>query len=689
MTTAPLSARSALGPRGLDGGSIAGAVVGSVVGALLILLCIVPFALRTRRQWRERHGKGDDALQDAEQGQSPSPGGRSSPPHFDESKRLSTDPVPGSTPPSESGHTNGQHPKSGSAVPNADNYSHLPSAASDLKPHPPGLTPPAGVTIHQGIPSPTSPPLSPTTRQDSITKTPEDGQTYPTPPPDDVSLPSKPRHASVGTRENTRDLTLVDSSYGPPSRELTGFTTRDITEEPESFESSQSPTHRAFGRVSGSIREFIKNQHRRGSRRSTHNTDGARSPSASICTTEPLSQPEPAQPFFQEVDTNARGLAWDYYNDPNLISEADATYKSSASPTTQLPSGLVPPALGSSAAPLSPVSLPDQTSASGEHAAPSLITQNVVSEPEAISPDTVTPFKPFNDRQYSLRIGPGSLQRTDSLPPLQPIVADIGGPFADSSSGPSGRPMDFMGPSNDVEKSWRVDQEFLKNETPSPPMEAPLVYNYIPEAAEPRYVQPLGMSPESDYQSPDYQSAPELALNDQQYMLDFTVVGPDMETQTPYFYSTPPPSIPSAHNTPDTRVSDYTASLSPRSDIGQGSTGHTDSSPRFFPCDQCHRVFDQIHKLNHHKRYHDRPHECTHPGCTMRFGTKTHLDRHINDKHKKTRQFHCTEHGCPYSRQGGKSFPRKDNWRRHMMNKHQITPQSEPVEYGDSMMNGT
>lgn len=89
---------------------------------------------------------------------------------------------------------------------------------------------------------------------------------------------------------------------------------------------------------------------------------------------------------------------------------------------------------------------------------------------------------------------------------------------------------------------------------------------------------------------------------------------------------------------------------------------------------------------SHHKRYHDRPHECTHNGCTMRFGTKTHLDRHVNDKHMKTRKFFCTQHGCPYSRQGGKSFPRKDNWRRHMMNKHQITPDTDPIEYNDEMM---
>ncbi|KAJ8114967.1 hypothetical protein ONZ43_g4777 [Nemania bipapillata] len=89
-------------------------------------------------------------------------------------------------------------------------------------------------------------------------------------------------------------------------------------------------------------------------------------------------------------------------------------------------------------------------------------------------------------------------------------------------------------------------------------------------------------------------------------------------------------------------------------------------------CPECHREFDQIHKLNHHKRYHDRTHECTYAGCDKKFGTKTHLDRHINDRHLKLKAYHCTDPTCAWFK-GGKSFPRKDNWRRHMMKKHGST----------------
>src|SRR5438128_539325 len=102
MSTPALLARSSLGPRGLDGGSIAGAVVGSVVGAFL-LLCAVPFILRACR------GRRGDAALDPELAQGQSPGGRSS---IDESKRLPGGlDVPAYSPASPPGQANGQHPK--------------------------------------------------------------------------------------------------------------------------------------------------------------------------------------------------------------------------------------------------------------------------------------------------------------------------------------------------------------------------------------------------------------------------------------------------------------------------------------------------------------------------------------------------------------------------------------------------
>jgi len=75
-----------------------------------------------------------------------------------------------------------------------------------------------------------------------------------------------------------------------------------------------------------------------------------------------------------------------------------------------------------------------------------------------------------------------------------------------------------------------------------------------------------------------------------------------------------------------------------------------------------------------HRRYHDRPEQC--PGCPKRFGTKTHLDRHINDVHLTTKAFYCSVVECQYSKGSsqGKVFPRKANLARHMRARHRDDP---------------
>lgn len=152
-----------------------------------------------------------------------------------------------------------------------------------------------------------------------------------------------------------------------------------------------------------------------------------------------------------------------------------------------------------------------------------------------------------------------------------------------------------------------------------------------------------------------------------------------------YAYSSTPGQSSTAESngrTPDTRP---TASPSPFPTIPENGRLKPDPSvsphssrpsPPSGPlvCSECGREFDQIHKLNHHKRYHDRTHECPYADCDRKFGTKTHLDRHINDRHLKLKAYHCTEPTCAWFK-GGKSFPRKDNWRRHMIKKHGSTPQ--------------
>ncbi|KAL8351389.1 hypothetical protein RB601_000582 [Gaeumannomyces tritici] len=142
-------------------------------------------------------------------------------------------------------------------------------------------------------------------------------------------------------------------------------------------------------------------------------------------------------------------------------------------------------------------------------------------------------------------------------------------------------------------------------------------------------------------------------------------------------------SGPSNMNTPNTQLTEPASSYAPStpSNGGLSPPQGSDASPqKTYPCPKCDKVFTQQHKLNHHDRYHTRKYVCTYEGCDGSFGTTTHLRRHINDRHKKERKFHCTVEGCQWSRSGGLSFPRKDNWKRHMVKKHPGQPHDEPIE---------
>ncbi|TQV93273.1 Zinc finger domain-containing protein, C2H2-type [Cordyceps javanica] len=165
------------------------------------------------------------------------------------------------------------------------------------------------------------------------------------------------------------------------------------------------------------------------------------------------------------------------------------------------------------------------------------------------------------------------------------------------------------------------------------------------------------------------------------------------------------PSFPSEHSTPlpgpgftdvssqntpstqlDTPSPDSRNSSEFRHSASPGVVAHHMPSPvknqdGMYQCDEpgCTQSFDQPHKLKHHQRYHSKDHKCHYPGCGKGFGTKTHLQRHINDRHEKKKKFHCSMEGCDYSKLGGRAFPRKDNWKRHMMKIHNLEQQQLPM----------
>lgn len=298
---------------------------------------------------------------------------------------------------------------------------------------------------------------------------------------------------------------------------------------------------------------------------------------------------------------------------------------------------------------------------------------------------------------------PERTQRLKSPEIPEPVYDDesngiFGGPQAvATSSSPSPpqtsenfvRPMHVMQPTTSTEKYYHTDYRL---ENPPSPVTAPAVSASPPDMTSPEMYHTAG----HNYTLSSAQQ--HMDLMDE--FLDIPGYDEPRRSSESYDYSVsmgPSSTDPSSGRTPDTRI---TMSPSPfpmpfhqqqqqqyplhqqQSLAGEyGSSASPEMTQQLSPplsgsgsggglmCEECGRTFDQIHKLNHHKRYHDRKHECPYQGCDKRFGTKTHLDRHINDKHLKSKAFHCTEPGCAYFK-GGKAFPRKDNWRRHMVKKH-------------------
>lgn len=87
----------------------------------------------------------------------------------------------------------------------------------------------------------------------------------------------------------------------------------------------------------------------------------------------------------------------------------------------------------------------------------------------------------------------------------------------------------------------------------------------------------------------------------------------------------------------------------------------------------CGKQYSLQSELKHHVRHHEKPVACQ--ACPRSFPTTKDLRRHINSVHETTRTWYCTVVGCKFSKistggVGGKSFTRKDNWRRHMKDIH-------------------
>ncbi|UKZ47986.1 hypothetical protein TrVGV298_002222 [Trichoderma virens] len=112
--------------------------------------------------------------------------------------------------------------------------------------------------------------------------------------------------------------------------------------------------------------------------------------------------------------------------------------------------------------------------------------------------------------------------------------------------------------------------------------------------------------------------------------------------ETPTSPPAPPPHRLFPSNVGEVLPEDSQPAIAP-TPIRLDRSGSGSQSPKItvYKCDEpgCGQSFDQPHKLNHHRRYHSRDHKCPYPDCGKGFSTKTHLQRHINDKHEKEKKF--------------------------------------------------
>ena len=591
---ASLSLRNALVARStsISTGAIVGATIGSVIGAALILLCILPFTPCIRR--RRRRQFPYDLDQEVEE-----TGGRLGAPRFprphlgDALRRISHNPA---APASGAGSDN----TASTPVKDFDIEAPLggpyQNGSSPDKPEQPGSQ--ASVDVRHGLPSPVSPPLptAPTFGPPSRILT-ADSQTTARSPTwgTDASAPMSPMQAispmqtsGEGVAPSVRNQRSTDSYATQAGQQGTVYIPEGITEEPDSIArdvGQEFPTRRRSSRLSDSVRRLARRASaavRRASAtsESERSEKGLRSPSIGP---EEVLRPTTSTPQTVEpVDTEALGEAYSYYHD------VDAPPAGSYGPplsihTTYaaLPPGhsgtFTSPTQISTATPISPVSPAPKPATDTTPTGYSFSQRPTFGLDKDVIHDLPDPRSAGSRKKKGF---PEPLQRMNSLPP-QAIMSDLPSPPPPNKSEPSVNPMDIMKPSTDTEMGWMVTQELVKmSSSPSP------VPEQIPEAT---MVEAIGQPTPDLTPEPEFMAPPEIEIN-----------GQDFNMEDPAMRPTPPPSSAisndtSPGNTPDTRSTPFTSTPSPRSN--DGISDKPDASPRQFPCDQCHRVFDQFHKL--------------------------------------------------------------------------------------------
>jgi len=108
------------------------------------------------------------------------------------------------------------------------------------------------------------------------------------------------------------------------------------------------------------------------------------------------------------------------------------------------------------------------------------------------------------------------------------------------------------------------------------------------------------------------------------------------------------------------------------SGISQPNSEPSTSNSGPYNCEECGKPFRRRVEMNHHLIGHPnrRRFPCT--MCSELCSTVTLLDRHMNEMHLRVEQYFCVEPGCPNATKG---IPREDNFRRHLILKHNYDPE--------------
>lgn len=636
-----LLSRKALVPRSLSKGAIAGVVVGVVIGVLLlilILLLVLPFLPCVRRRWQHER---DLAVTESGLSQRP--------PNFLSATKIGNtiQRFSHSVPYRPTEPVSGAGSDTGGSTEKPEQHVHALHTGAANK-----YGPPSGVEASlEETPEPK--PLSRIpTQAGRITvpspswashRTPADAGPLIPPREDTLKEDSEPA-ATDAAWQDTRGTILS------PSRQVT-FGSPRTTDEPEplsagglSQQSSQS-RKRSY-HLSDSLRHLAQVASAAIRRDSTRSTDSVRSRGSFGSPTilqrpDVLAHTQTAPPVLEPdlIDTEAPGLAYDYYHPSLHDHRRGPEHSASYGPPLTIPNTFVEPSVlpSSFISPTSDATVDPKTPTSLSHGFPG--GQGPSSR---LTRQEEWPSEPLNARRES---GAGDdevprpLGRTDTQP-LQSFVSDL----IPNAPLPSTEqllvdPRSVMKATTRSELDYNVRQKLAALNVPSPIGTGP-----APDTLSHPSQQTPDPTPEPDsetfverdiqpaiYTELPWSSAPDVDINrldtnmahDHDSYLDADVVmgasenwgppasgetsTPDQRYHTPYSMPTPDvQSIP-----PSQPVTPYLGGLSPSSSADSSARGHnrrvsgqtnpgserTSQSPGNFACHECDRVFDQLHKL--------------------------------------------------------------------------------------------